>query len=198
MATKFKSKYTAVEIENLLDAIGSSTQGAIVPVDQLPPASSANTTSFYLYDGKLYFVDNGEWQEVAAATDDDSNRDNEISTEDVEALSDLVLMFTDFTLQDDEVYFTLDPASFSYQTIIALKQTMEEKGQPYYIIRGLKAVGFLEDVVVEENGSECLYSEGACNGGYFYIHMTMIDGSEIKITEEENNTYLINYIGYVL
>ena len=195
MATKFKSKYTAEEIEVLLDSIGSSMKGAIIPVDELPIIENANASSFYLYDGKLYFVDNGEWQEVVGGS---GSREEEITIKDVEDLDQLALMFTDFSIKEDEVHFELNPESFSHQTIYALKEAMLIKGQPYYVIKGLKAIGFLENAGVEEGESECLYCEGAYNGGYFYIYMTMVDGSEIKITEEEADTYLINYVGYAL
>ena len=57
MAIKFKSKYTAKEIENILDSIGATAQGSFVRVDELPDPTQANTALFYVYDSKVWYVD---------------------------------------------------------------------------------------------------------------------------------------------
>lgn len=53
MAIKFKSKYTAKEIENILDSIGATSQGSFTRVDELPDPTQANTALFYVYNGSV-------------------------------------------------------------------------------------------------------------------------------------------------
>ena len=57
MAVKFKSKYTAQEIEQLLDSIEASSKGSFVRVDELPEPGDANLSMFYMYNDKVYYVD---------------------------------------------------------------------------------------------------------------------------------------------
>ena len=71
MAVKFKSKYTAQEIEQILDAVQSAAiSGAIIEVSQLPDVNQATKTSFYKFEDKLFFSNGSEWIEVGKAEDD--------------------------------------------------------------------------------------------------------------------------------
>lgn len=69
MAVKFKSKYTAQQIENILDQIDATSKGAFIQVDELPNAKDANTSIFYICDDRIYYIDatTREWKELEAS-----------------------------------------------------------------------------------------------------------------------------------
>ena len=56
MAVKFKSKYTAQQIEQILDNIHATNQGSFVKVDELPDPNDAATNQFYLLDNQIWYV----------------------------------------------------------------------------------------------------------------------------------------------
>lgn len=60
MAVKFKSKYTAQQIEELLDLVGATTAGAIIRVEELPSIEDAFASSFYECRGKIYYIEDGK------------------------------------------------------------------------------------------------------------------------------------------
>lgn len=53
MAVKFKSKYTAQQIEDILDSIDASAHGSFVRVGELPAPDDANAALFYIYNNQV-------------------------------------------------------------------------------------------------------------------------------------------------
>ena len=134
MAVKFKSKYTAQQIEQLLDGIDASSKGAFVQVDELPDATDANTSMFYLCDGKIYYIDTTtkDWAEIqTGGGNNDSDSDNVISTDEFEFNQ---LNYADFKPTTKLIFQPLQvgdkmPVVFTYNMI----QNPEVKSSIYYI-----------------------------------------------------------------
>lgn len=134
MAVKFKSKYTAQEIEQLLDSIDASSKGAFVQVDELPDAADASTSMFYLCDGKIYYIDTAtrDWAEIqTGGGNNDSDGDNTISTDEFKSSQ---LNYEDFKPTTKLIFQPLQigdkmPVVFTYDMI----QNPEVKSSIYYI-----------------------------------------------------------------
>lgn len=213
MATKFKSKYTAQEIEALLESVESAQLGAIIKVDKLPEPSQANGSSFYLYDGKLHFSDGKEWAVVGSFNEDIStgtpvNPDEGviggsiiIEDEEGEVVEEIApqIFFSDFAQYDDEYHFTLVKNSQTDKYIHALIEQMSAQDKTYFTLTKAEAYGFIED----EEENNLLNATIASNRGHFFIKMDLIDGHEVDITledvlEDGTELYLIEYVGYAL
>lgn len=204
MATKFKSKYTAQEIEQLLDSIKNGFAGdadAIVIVDALPEITTANPSVFYKYKGHIYFINNGEWVEISTPTDSTTiGGDITIEDEDGEEQTiKAVIKFSDFSPYSDDLHFTLISGSETSLYVYALRKLMKEQGKTYYNLTDAEVYGFMEDF----NGNNLLTAIAADNSGHFFLKMDLIDGHEVDITLEQilidgTELYLIEYVGYAL
>lgn len=214
MAIKFKSKYTAKEIENILDSIGATAQGSFTRVDELPDPADANTALFYIYNDSVWYVNTDvtpyEWKELGTSTnevgggmpvDPDEgviggiiNTGNEDEPVEVEA----IILFEDFELYEDNLHFIIKPDSQTDIYLRALRELMVSKGKTYYTLTQTEAYGFIEGQV--ENNM--LGATAAQNHGHFFIKMDLIDGHEVDITLEQVidgvETYLIEYVGLAL
>lgn len=214
MAVKFKSKYTAQQIEELLDLVGATTAGAIIRVEELPSAEDAFASSFYECKGKIYYIEDGKWIELNISTNvagggmpvnpDEGVVGGDIVVEpEVEGEEPVeikaVIRFEDFEQHEDNLHFTVKVGSDTDKYIHALKSLMESEGKTYYTIAKTEAYGFIED----QPENNLLGATAASNHGHFFIKMELIDGHEVDITLEEvldNGTelYLIEYVGYAL
>ena len=199
MAIKFKSKYTAKEIENILDSIGATAQGSFVRVDELPDPTQANTALFYVYDSKVWYVDTTtspyEWAVVEGEGGNAAADKNEGIIDTEETLPSNELNFTDFVLVDD-THFTLTQNSASAQFISSLKEKMISEGKSFYTISGIEGKGWVDGY--NENNILSAQSSYTPDVNIFYIKLTLVDGTDVKISLEDNDKYLINYIGYAL
>lgn len=196
MAVKFKSKYTGPEIEALLDSIGSTISGAIIPVDELPAAAEANTASFYRVGNQVYCSTGTEWIEVGVDEGGSTADPAEgiINSEDV--MIGGKINFADFVLYDD-LYHSLTPDSETAKYFTALRALMQQQGKSYYTLTNAAAYGFIEDF--EENN--LLSATVADNHGFFLVKMDLVDGTEVDITLktiDSQELYLIEYVGYAL
>jgi hypothetical protein len=198
MAVKFKSKYTGPEIEALLDSIGSTISGAIIPVDELPAAAEANTASFYRFDKKIYFSTGKEWIEVGV--DDGEGGATADPAEGIinstEVMQSGKINFADF-IQYDDLYHTLSSDSETAQYFSALRSAMAEQGKTYYVLTEAAAYGFIDNF---ENNN-LLSATIADNHGFFLVKMDLVDGTEVDITLktiDDQELYLIEYVGYAL
>lgn len=197
MAVKFKSKYTAQQIEDILDSVGATAQGSFVRVEELPDPNDANAAQFYIYDDQVWYVnvntDPREWAVVSANDGDQVVDKNEgIIDADIE-LTVNEIDFRDFAENEDGTFTLIDDTPTQY-TIIELKALMTNGGRSYYTLSG--AVGYSWIEGVERNN--VLTAKGAYNTpGIFYIQLDLIDGVEVKLVES-NNVYTINYVGYAL
>lgn len=210
MAVKFKSKYTAQQIEQLLDAVGSTVNGAIIRVEVLPELADALTTSFYECDGKVYYSDGDKWNEVGYSTNEvgggmpvdpsegviggSINTGSEDEPVEVKA----IIRFEDFELYEDDLHFTVKPNSQTDIYLRALRDLMAAEGKTYYTLTQTEAYGFIEEQV--ENNM--LGATAAQNHGHFFIKIDLIDGHEVDITLEQVvdgvEIYLIEYVGLAL
>jgi hypothetical protein len=142
MAVKFKSKYTAQEIEQLLDSIDASSKGAFVQVDELPDAVDSNASMFYLCNGKIYYIDTTtrDWAEIQTGSgDNDSDSDNVISTDEFEFNQ---LNYTDFeltTASPIEHFKAENNATASF--LEELISIMQNKDANYYKLTGVTGEG---------------------------------------------------------
>lgn len=213
MAVKFKSKYTAQEIEALLESVESARLGAIIQVDELPDPEKANGSSFYLCGSKIYFLNGKEWsvvgsfnEEISAGTPvnpDEGVIGGPVIVEDeegevVEEIAPLIL-FSDFVQYDDDYHFTLTNNSQTYKYIDGLLDQMASQDKTYFTLTKAEAYGFIED----EEENNLLNATIASNHGHFFIKMDLIDGHEVDITlenvlEDGTELYLIEYVGYAL
>jgi hypothetical protein len=212
MAVKFKSKYTAQRIEELLDLVGSTVAGALIRVEELPSLEDALTASFYEYNGKIYYVENNQWVELGAnnvgggmpVNPDEGVIGGDIVVEpEVEGEEPIevkaVICFEDFEQYEDDLHFTIKTNSDTDKYIHALKSLMESEGKTYYAIAKTEAYGFIED----QPENNLLGATAASNHGHFFIKMDLIDGHEVDITLEEvlddgTELYLVEYVGYAL
>lgn len=196
MAVKFKSKYTGPEIEALLDSIGSAVMGAIIPVDELPAASEANTLSFYRVGNQIYCSTGTEWIEVGVDEDGSTADPAEGIINSTEVMQGGKINFADF-VQYDDLYYTLPSDSETAQYFAALRLAMAEQGKTYYVLTEAAAYGFIENF--EENN--LLSATVADNHGIFFVKMDLVDGTEVDITLKTidgKELYLIEYVGYAL
>lgn len=197
MAVKFKSKYTAQQIEDILDSVGATAQGSFVRVEELPDPNDANAAQFYIYDDQVWYVnvdtDPRTWAVVSANDNDQVVDKNEgIIDADVE-LTVNEIDFNDFVENEDGT-FTLMDSTPTQHTITELKVLMINGGRSYYTLSGAIGYGWIENI----EGNNVLTAKGAYNtSGIFYIQLDLIDGVEVKIIES-NNVYTINYVGYAL
>lgn len=194
MAVKFKSKYTGPEIEALLDSIGSTISGAIIPVDELPAAAEANTASFYRFDKKVYFSTGTEWIEVGEGGATADPAEGIINS--TEVMQSGKINFADF-VQYDDLYYTLPSDSETAQYFAALRLAMAEQGKTYYVLTEAAAYGFIDNF---ENNN-LLSATIADNHGFFLVKMDLVDGTEVDITLktiDDQELYLIEYAGYAL
>lgn len=213
MAIKFKSKYTAQEIEALLDLVGATTAGALIRVEELPSVEDAFTSSFYECKGKIYYTEDGKWVELNIGTNaagggmpvnpDEGVVDGDIVIEpEVEGEEPIeieaVIRFEDFEQYSDELHFTMKEDSPTYKYIHALRDLMVAEGKTYYALTKTKAYGFIEN----QPENNLLGATAAQNHGHFFIKMDLIDGHEVDITLEEvvgeTEIYLIEYVGLAL
>ncbi len=211
MAVKFKSKYTAQQIEELLDLVGATTAGAIIHVEELPNIEDAYSTSLYECKGKIYYIKNNEWVEFGAnsagggipVNPDEGVVGGDIIVEpEVEGEEPVeikaVIRFEDFEPYEDGLHFTVKTGSDTDKYIHALKSLMESEGKTYYSIAKTEAYGFIEG----QSENNLLGATAASNHGHFFIKMDLIDGHEVDITLEETvdgiEIYLIEYVGLVL
>lgn len=199
MAIKFKSKYTAKEIENILDSIGATAQGSFTRVDELPDPTQANTALFYVYDNKVWYVDTTtspyEWAVVEGEGGNAAADKNEGIIDTEETLASNELNFTDFVLVND-TYFTLTQNSESAQFISSLQEKMTNEGKSFYTVSGIEGKGWVDGY--NENNILSAQSSYTPDVNMFYIKLTLVDGTDVKISLEDNDKYLINYIGYAL
>ena len=199
MAIKFKSKYTAKEIENILDSIGATAQGSFARVDELPDPTQANTALFYVYDNKVWYVNTDtspyEWAVVEGEGGNAAADKNEGIIDTEEVLASNELNFTDFVLVND-TYFTLTQNSASAQFINSLQEKMITEGKSFYTISGIEGKGWVDGY--NENNILSAQSSYTPGVNMFYIKLTLVDGTDVKISLEDNDKYLINYIGYAL
>lgn len=199
MAIKFKSKYTAKEIENILDSIGATAQGSFVRVDELPDPTQANTALFYVYDNKVWYVNTNtspyEWAVVEGEGGNAAADKNEGIIDTEETLVSNELNFTDFVLVND-THFTLTQNSASAQFISSLQEKMINEGKSFYTISGIEGKGWVDGY--NENNILSAQSSYTPDVNMFYIKLTLVDGTDVKISLEDNDKYLINYIGYAL
>ena len=199
MAIKFKSKYTAKEIENILDSIGATAQGSFVRVDELPDPTQANTALFYVYDNKVWYVNTNtspyEWAVVEGEGGNAAADKNEGIIDTEETLVSNELNFTDFVLVND-THFTLTQNSASAQFISSLQEKMINEGKSFYTISGIEGKGWVDGY--NENNILSAQSSYTPDVNMFYIKLTLVDGTDVKISLEDNDQYLINYIGYAL
>ena len=103
--------------------------------------------------------------------------------------------FTDFVLVDD-THFTLTQNSASAQFISSLKEKMISEGKSFYTISGIEGKGWVDGY--NENNILSAQSSYTPDVNIFYIKLTLVDGTDVKISLEDNDEYLINYIGYAL
>lgn len=197
MAVKFKSKYTAQQIEDILDSVGATTQGSFVRVEELPDPKNANAAQFYIYDDQVWYInvntDPRTWAVVSANDSDQVVDKNEGLIDADVALAVNEIDFSDFTDNEDGT-FTLADGTPTQHTITELKILMINGGRSYYTLSGVIGYGWIEGV----DGNNVLTAKGAYNtSGIFYIQLDLIDGVEVKIIES-NNIYTINYVGYAL
>jgi hypothetical protein len=199
MAIKFKSKYTAKEIENILDSIGATAQGSFVRVDELPDPTQANTALFYVYDNKVWYVNTTtspyEWTVVEGEGGNAAADKNEGIIDTEEVLASNELNFTDFVLVND-THFTLTQNSASAQFISSLQEKMISEGKSFYTISGIEGKGWVDGY--NENNILSAQSSYTPDVNMFYIKLTLVDGTDVKVSLEDNDKYLINYIGYAL
>lgn len=197
MAVKFKSKYTAQQIEDILDSVGATAQGSFVRVEELPDPNDANAAQFYIYDDQVWYVnintDPREWAVVSANDGDQVVDKNEgIIDADIE-LTVNEIDFRDFAENEDGTFTLIDDTPTQH-TIIELKALMTNGGRSYYTLSGAIGYGWIEDV----EGNNVLTAKGAYNtSGIFYIQLDLVNGVEVKLVES-NNVYTINYVGYAL
>lgn len=197
MAVKFKSKYTAQQIEDILDSVGATAQGSFVRVEELPDPNDANAAQFYIYDDQVWYVnintDPREWAVVSANDGDQVVDKNEgIIDADIE-LTVNEIDFRDFAENEDGTFTLIDDTPTQH-TIIELKVLMTNGGRSYYTLSGAIGYGWIEDV----EGNNVLTAKGAYNtSGIFYIQLDLVNGVEVKLVES-NNVYTINYVGYAL
>lgn len=137
MAIKFKSKYTAQEIEQLLDSVDASSKGAFVQVDELPDVADANTRMFYVCNGKIYYIDTTtrDWAEIQAGS---GNNDNVISTDEFEFNQ---LNYVDFKPTTNSMEYFKVENSVTASFLEELISTMKTKGVNYYQLTGVKGEG---------------------------------------------------------
>lgn len=197
MAVKFKSKYTAQQIEDILDSVGATAQGSFVRVDELPAPDDANASQFYVYDDQVWYVDVNtaprSWATVAASDVSNIVDKNEgVINADVE-LSVNEIDFYDFVANENDTFTLLDNTQTKL-TIDELKTIMFNSGRSYYTLSSIVGYNWIEGI----EGNNVLTAKGAYNSaGIFYIQLDLIDGVEVKIIES-NNFYTINYVGYAL
>lgn len=197
MAVKFKSKYTAQQIEDILDSVGATELGSLVRVEELPNPKDANTAQFYIYDDQVWYVnvntDPRTWAVVSANDSDQVVDKNEGLIDADVALTVNEIDFSDFTDNEDGT-FTIIDGTPTQRTITELKILMINGGRNYYTLSGVIGYGWIEGV----DGNNVLTAKGAYNtSGIFYIQLDLIDGVEVKLVES-NNVYTINYVGYAL
>lgn len=197
MAVKFKSKYTAQQIEDILDSVGATGLGSLVRVEELPNPKDANTAQFYIYDDQVWYVnvntDPRTWAVVSANDSDQVVDKNEGLIDADVALTVNEIDFSDFTDNEDGT-FTIIDGTPTQHTITELKILMINGGRNYYTLSGVIGYGWIEGV----DGNNVLTAKGAYNtSGIFYIQLDLIDGVEVKLVES-NNVYTINYVGYAL
>jgi hypothetical protein len=199
MAIKFKSKYTAKEIENILDSIGATAQDSFVRVDELPDPTQANTALFYVYDNKVWYVNTTtspyEWAVVEGEGGNAAADKNEGIIDTEEVLTSNEFNFTDFVLVND-THFTLTQNSASAQFISSLQEKMVNEEKSFYTISGIEGKGWVDGY--NENNILSAQSSYTPDVNMFYIKLTLVDGTDVKISLEDNDKYLINYIGYAL
>lgn len=197
MAVKFKSKYTAQQIEDILDSVGATELGSLVRVEELPNPKDANTAQFYIYDDQVWYVnvntDPRTWAVVSTNDSDQVVDKNEGLIDADVALTVNEIDFSDFTDNEDGT-FTIIDGTPTQRTITELKILMINGGRNYYTLSGVIGYGWIEGV----DGNNVLTAKGAYNtSGIFYIQLDLIDGIEVKLVES-NNVYTINYVGYAL
>ena len=199
MAIKFKSKYTAKEIENILDSIGATAQGSFTRVDELPDPTQANTALFYVYDNKVWYVNTTtspyEWAVVEGEGGNAAADKNEGIIDTEEVLASNEFNFTDFVLVND-THFTLTQNSASAQFISSLQEKMISEGKSFYTISGIEGKGWVDGY--NENNILSAQSSYTPDVNMFYIKLTLVDGTDVKGSLEDHDKYLINYIGYAL
>lgn len=195
MAVAFKSKYTARQVEQLLDSINklvNETDGinikTIIQKEELPVEGEAD--QFYLVDGKIYYW-NDEWFELTntpAISLTIPEEDGEVEQ----------FNFEDFIpFEDDMTYFV-----YNGNIVSKLKQALadsENKEKVIYPISNLQGTGWIYDSNLKNDIH--LAEAAQLSESNFFISLHLIDGQEVKITEHTINgetVYLINYIGLVI
>lgn len=194
MAVAFRSKYTARDVEKLLDSINTLVNNtgevniqAIERVEALPDKGELNR--FYLTAGKIYYWDN-EWFELT------NTPAAQISIPEIEGEVAKSFNFSDF-IPFDDIYLT-----YNGEIIADIKEALtssENKEMTIYPITNLTGKGWIEDSKLEND----IFSAEAAqlSESNFFIFMHLMDGQEVKITEhyiEGETVYLINYIGLAL
>lgn len=201
MAVKFKSKYTAQEIEQLLDSIDAASKGAFVQVDELPDVTDANTSMFYLCDGKVYYIDTTtrDWAEIqTGGGDNDSDSDNVISTDEFEFNQ---LNYTDFeltTASPIEHFKAENNATASF--LEELISIMQNKDANYYKLTGVTGEGWIEGF----DGNNIVQVQASfaqdTDEQYVFIMLTLVNGIQVRLAQNktDHSLWIIEYMGYAL
>lgn len=205
MAIKFKSKYTAQQIEQILDNINATNQGSFVKVDELPDPNDAATNQFYLLDNQIWYVntdkDPREWEALAAAGGGGGSVGDDVI--DASEWDEIELNMFDFAEDEtDESYFFVLNETPTKHCLDEIKATISENQKTYYKIAGIKGAGWLETPVADGNEIVSVQgsyytSESTIN---FFVQLTLVDGTQVKLTldNEATGRYSINYIGFAL
>lgn len=201
MAIKFKSKYTAQQIEQILDNISAAGQGSFIKVNELPDINEAATNQFYLLDGQMWYVNTDvtprEWEKLTSG----GGNIGEEGLDTTEWEYNQVDM-SDF-IQDElnESYFYLNDETNTSKCFDKIRNTINEEDGNYYVLLGITGQGWLEKPIGSNEITTAASSYYITNEETnFFVLLTLVDGTQVKIILDTNTTnrYLINYIGYAL